>query len=740
MATDRLAVRKITVLLSLLGILLIAFALRTWVLNDMSIYHDELRQYVRNLQDVPLLKIPLASRIGTQVAPLVMAKISTLVLGECLFALRWPGVMLSVMSVALTYRIGSWLLGREVGLGAAFLLTLSLMSISYTYMFKGYNGTVFFVLLAYALSIRGLHRREVKWWWLAAGSWMLATYSHLYAALAVVGLFGIVVIWHVSMRCSWRSLLKAMKLPVVSALLGIFAATMAAVGPPMVRYLLDLWTGPSSVPTELPYKPQNPARAVSFISMLRQFSGEPDVDDVVWDPAPLYLMSGTATLAIALSAAVRRAFRIAGILGAILLPYAAYLIINWLRPDILGRERYFLYALPFFYMLVASFPWLVGQSVSRQRVTVLRIAIVATVVLLGVVSFFWIPTLVTFFSTGTMGNWRPVGKYLADRLQPTDLVICAPFEHSWQHRYVVQAGVCNQNLEFWLRTRRTTSVYPVLSLASATDYNTLTADPRVLGRYGNAWMVVFDVPAIAAVNDYTAESYPEWNTYGRTLVIPSQPDSRLFDTLIRYLQILRAWSPDVGSQLFYNLRLAQLASMSGNENLMQEAWQQVELLRTMIPEADDEISLAYSNIRNAPVVRAPENRMSASIGDTIRFDGFTVRPGTHLRPGDTLRLLLFWHALDKPSDNYTVFVHITDAAGRIVLQDDFLPSPNTTGWWPGDSVWEERALTISEEMSPGKYEISTGMYLLADMQRLPVSGQDVRDGAIVLASLLVEQD
>lgn len=738
-ATNRFTVFQVASYLFIFAVLLLAFTLRTWALNDLSVYHDEMRRYVRDLHDVPLLQISLSNELGSvHVAALLMAKVSSLLLGENLFALRWPSVMLSVMSVVLTYRIGSWLLGRKTGWAAATLLAISPMALFYGHMFQGYSGMLFFVLLAYALGLRGLQTSRSQWWWLSAFSWMMAVYSHLYSALAVFGMFGLVVIWCLRNRRLGQSWSQDLRTPVIATAIGILVGVLLLIGPPLIRWLLNFWAGASS-DSEVPYyNPQHPDRVVSIVGLIRDFTSFNDDDDAIWDPIPSYVMIGMAIFAALLAGARYKRVSITLVLSAIVLPYGAYQVIHWLRPDILGRERYFLYLLPFFLLLVAHFPSTLANIVRPQcRLTALIEGMinVGTVCL---ITTFWLPLLLVFYTRGLSGNWQSVAMYLAERMHPTDLVICERFQHSWNEEYWTRVGLCQKNLEFWRRAKGLMALYPVLSITTVTDYNRLSTEPRVLSRYANSWLVLVDVPDHLDARDPTGKPYPEWRQYGRTVVIPSLPDSRVFDSLVFYLNLLRTWSLDPGSQLFYHSRLAHLATVGGNPAVAEKMWERVEQLKSQVPKAETEVLALYDVLQKPPLLRLPEHSMKAQIGDTIQFEGYTLYPKNVIRRGDTLRLTLFWHALQRPPADYTVFVHVVDARGEIVFQEDFMPTPHTAGWWPGDSIWEERALLVPENLLPGEYRIVTGMYLLATMERLPVTGEATRDSAIVLTTLRIE--
>jgi hypothetical protein len=602
-------------------------------------------------------------------------------------------------------------------------------------MFQGYSGMLFFVLLAYTFSLRGLQTSRKLLWWLAGACWMMAVYSHLYSALAVFGIFGLILIWHLSRRGSERPWLQIFKTPITATATGILIGVIAAMGPPLMRWLLHSWLGILPHPGVI-YTPQRPDRVLSIVGLIRDFTSFND--DNVWHPLPFYVVLSMAILAIWLAVIRRKFAPVAITLGAILLPYGAYQVINWFRPDILGRERYFLYTLPFFLLLVAHFPPAITAIVKLWHRLDLPLQWLINAGVLVLIVILWLPLLSTFYATGLSGNWRPVAMYLAERIQATDLVLCEPLRPGWEEQYLARAKVCQENLDFWWRTRGLTRLYPVLPLAIAADYSTLSLDPRILGRYTNSWLVLTDVSHDLAAQDATGASYPEWHEHGRTLVIPSPPDSRIYDSLVFFLNLLRTWSPDASSELFYSARLAQMASIGGDLAGAREMWRHVEQLRPYVPRAEAEVLKSYDALQRDPLLKLPEHQMAVQMGDAIRFEGYTLYSDTMIKPGDTLRLTLFWRALQRPSADYTTFIHVTDHQGRIIFQEDFMPTPHTTGWWPGDFVWNERLFTVPESVPPGEYQIITGMYLLATMDRLPVTGESVRDGSIVLATLRVE--
>ncbi|HLG70362.1 MAG TPA: glycosyltransferase family 39 protein [Chloroflexota bacterium] len=85
---------------------------------------------------------------------------------------------------------------------------------------------------------------------------------------------------------------------------------------------------------------------------------------------------------------------------------------------------------------------------------------------------------------------------------------------------------------------------------------------------------------------------------------------------------------------------------------------------------------------------------------------------------------LRWQALKKSSQDYTVFVHVLNAQGAVVAQNDSPPrdgSYPTSMWDPGEVVDDPHPLSFTPE--PGQ-QLEVGLYSTPDLRRLPVDGQN----------------
>jgi hypothetical protein len=110
----------------------------------------------------------------------------------------------------------------------------------------------------------------------------------------------------------------------------------------------------------------------------------------------------------------------------------------------------------------------------------------------------------------------------------------------------------------------------------------------------------------------------------------------------------------------------------------------------------------------------------------IKLAGFNVEK-RRARPGESVRLTLYWEATARPRRDFTVFNHVArSAAGVETLagQRDGQPSLGrrpTTDWRPGDFIADRHDIAIRSDAVPGEYELRTGLYELATLQRLAVA-------------------
>jgi hypothetical protein len=108
-------------------------------------------------------------------------------------------------------------------------------------------------------------------------------------------------------------------------------------------------------------------------------------------------------------------------------------------------------------------------------------------------------------------------------------------------------------------------------------------------------------------------------------------------------------------------------------------------------------------------------------------------------------LRLYWKALTPVDLDYTVFVHLLDANGAIIAQDDAPPGDPffpTSTWLAGEVTVDDHHLALPAAVPPGVYHVTVGLYHWPTSQRLQaVDGEDNPVGdAVLLTSIDVEQN
>ena len=132
----------------------------------------------------------------------------------------------------------------------------------------------------------------------------------------------------------------------------------------------------------------------------------------------------------------------------------------------------------------------------------------------------------------------------------------------------------------------------------------------------------------------------------------------------------------------------------------------------------------------------------AQFGDSIKLLGYDLDKAS-VRSGETVRLTLYWQALKKTSQSYTVFAHALDASGVLRGQKDALPRNGelpTDRWLPGEVVADSYEIVIAPDAPPGTYQFEVGMYSAETGKRVSVTdagGAQLREDRVLLGGFSV---
>jgi mannosyltransferase len=204
-ATSKLSFFECHYRLSMIGIMLVAAALRVYRLSYQSLRGDEGLTYVYGTRSLPeLLEI---MRTTTHHPPVYYLTIHywTLLVGTSEFALRFPSVMASVLLVAALAGLGSRLFGASVGVAAAFLVAVSPFHVFYAQDARSYPLVTMLGVLSTMSLWQALRRDRMRDWTIYGAIVLVSMYTHYYFPLIVI-FQGLFVVWNAwrRRRFPWR--------------------------------------------------------------------------------------------------------------------------------------------------------------------------------------------------------------------------------------------------------------------------------------------------------------------------------------------------------------------------------------------------------------------------------------------------------------------------------------------------------------------------------------------------------
>jgi hypothetical protein len=130
------------------------------------------------------------------------------------------------------------------------------------------------------------------------------------------------------------------------------------------------------------------------------------------------------------------------------------------------------------------------------------------------------------------------------------------------------------------------------------------------------------------------------------------------------------------------------------------------------------LPLTYPSVD--PAIAHP---LRVNFDDTIWLEGYDVDYPQPLRPGDTIRLTLYWRGQQPILDNYKVFNQLYAPGGPMQAQRDGYPvcdGRETWRWDPGELITDVYDIPVNPDAADGLYPLYTGFYLEATGARLPV--------------------
>jgi hypothetical protein len=142
---------------------------------------------------------------------------------------------------------------------------------------------------------------------------------------------------------------------------------------------------------------------------------------------------------------------------------------------------------------------------------------------------------------------------------------------------------------------------------------------------------------------------------------------------------------------------------------------------------DGHDALRLARIKVRPRSGDLPNPLNVNFEDKVALIGYALDQRV-AAPGETIRLTLYWRALNPMEANYKVFAHVLGKDNEIWANSDSPLTDNavcTNRWKPGIVVKEVRELTIVEATPPDFYDIELGLHT-SEEGRLKIQAADGR--------------
>ncbi|MCL6646801.1 MAG: DUF2079 domain-containing protein [Chloroflexi bacterium] len=110
----------------------------------------------------------------------------------------------------------------------------------------------------------------------------------------------------------------------------------------------------------------------------------------------------------------------------------------------------------------------------------------------------------------------------------------------------------------------------------------------------------------------------------------------------------------------------------------------------------------------------------------VALAGVRVTP-PRARPGATVTVELVWRAEARLARDWSVFLHLVAADGKLIAQHDGPPLGGvrpTSSWEAGEYLVDPRRLPLPSDLPPGEYQLIAGLYDPLSGERLVGNGRD----------------
>jgi hypothetical protein len=141
--------------------------------------------------------------------------------------------------------------------------------------------------------------------------------------------------------------------------------------------------------------------------------------------------------------------------------------------------------------------------------------------------------------------------------------------------------------------------------------------------------------------------------------------------------------------------------------------------------------------------KALENKLAVSFEDKVSLLGYDVSPSKHAKPGDTIKLEMYWRLEKDLEPGWNLFTHVLDASGQRLLNID---NVGPLREWKGDSQalppgdWEvgkvyvdEQTFVVPKGITRGDIKVVTGIWKKEERLKVSQGQADTENRALVVS-------
>ena len=142
--------------------------------------------------------------------------------------------------------------------------------------------------------------------------------------------------------------------------------------------------------------------------------------------------------------------------------------------------------------------------------------------------------------------------------------------------------------------------------------------------------------------------------------------------------------------------------------------------------------------------KAPENmpvKLNINFDDKLTLLGYRIEPTGTVKPGQKVKVIMYWHSDSKLDDGWNLFTHVLDGSGERILNIDNVgpirewrgshQALNPSNWEPGKVYVDEQEFVVPNNVKTSKIQLVTGVWKGNDRLKIKAGPRDSENRGIV---------